>query len=220
MSGVVQAVARRDFQGATAWLAPYESLPGYEDAVVRAFNMGFSQFDFPTGGLPEEASPMLETYSISVRRRVLMPFTESWSRQDPVKALDWALQVEMSPDTEVNRHDAIRSGLAQFIVQDAAAARAWALELPPGRNRDAAIRSIVVQSDQTADHVLLDQIEDQAERSRTATTVAGSLWRQGEREEAIALLEVYVPDESERDRAYALISAQPDMPIGAQFIIR
>jgi hypothetical protein len=108
---------------------------------------------------------------------------------------------------------AVREVAAQWAARDAAGARNWALGLPPGDARDAALTQLLgAAGADTVDHVVLDGFSTAAAQQRGVGDVVRML---AVRDPAAArrLADRYLTDPGERQAAEHFIERNRNSPV-------
>ncbi len=131
-AAVAQGYAGRDPEAASEWVAQFRGQPGFEDTARFAFNNRKSDPQELLALAQDMANPIeaAHTSAMAVARM---------AEQEPATAANWAASL----DDERARRRAAAYVAEAWVAQDAVAASDWALGLPEGLSRDAAITGLI-----------------------------------------------------------------------------
>lgn len=167
--------ARTEPDKAVGWLEEFRVLPEYPqwaEAVARSLAIVTGRRT-PTGA-PELGTMLLYPVPASaivsslerVTPQVSVGVAESWARQQPREALQWALDLT----DDQSRQPAVAAAIGAWTVDDRIAAREAALALPRGDLRDLALTAYLTQD--VASHGSIDRSILDAFSSRSALDAA------------------------------------------------
>jgi len=203
INGVAQGYAQNDPQGAIDWLRQYAGEPWY-DRTAGMVAMSLAQRD---GAAAARLVDELDAERLGMQGQQLASMiATNWANGDPAAAAAWAADRR----TDAERDMAVRGVVGVWSSQDFAGARQWALRLPQGGTRDAALSMLLTTSAYNStselDAAILNGFASDAARdSAVMQVVQGMAYNDPER--ARRIVDLHVTDPSARAQAERMIEA-------------
>ncbi len=151
-----------------------------------------------------------------------MAVLDQWSQQNPPAAAHWVAGIE---NTQV-RAVALPMLVGTWAADDFPAARDWALLLPAGLERDAALTRMLFGSanaDTAVDRAMTDAFSNDTARQRAILHIVTPVAKT-DPARARVLLAQYLPDPAQRERVEKLLESvqreRPSLPSPSRDIVR
>jgi hypothetical protein len=200
LQGMAQGYAQSDAKAAVAWVDRLRNDPAYP-AAASTIAQGLAGSDPQMGAalldsVAERGGVSPQTITIASNN-----VAAAWARTNPLAAAEWARG--FADKSQVQLLGAV---VQTWAGSDAAAARAWTLQMPAGGARDAALRPLLTSAGNGVDTSLLPFFSGDAARQQAVVNAASQLARR-DPAEARALVDRYVTRPELRTQADRILEA-------------